>query len=164
MIPQGRQGPWLVATAAIIADRGGGVNGHPHSLSTRIEGEIREVDERTKAPSSSHPPPDIAVTCDEYDIAEAANVIHSPKLIIEVLSPNRGDDLDVKIKQYESRSSIQEYLIIDSQRRWLQRHWREQPLERFTTDPVHIAGSIVLASVDYLLDIDEIYRLVRFVG
>jgi Uma2 family endonuclease len=106
--------------------------------------------------------PDVAVTCDEYDIAEATNVIHSPKLVIEVVSPKRGDDLDVKIKQYESRPSIEEYVIIDSRRRWLQRHWRDEPLAKFTTDPVRIAGSVILTSVNYMLDIDELYRLVRF--
>jgi Uma2 family endonuclease len=78
------------------------------------------------------------------------------------VSPNRGDDLDLKIKQYESRPSIEECVIIESRRRWLQRHWRDAPLKTFTTDPVRSAGSVILTSVNYVLDIDELYRLVRF--
>jgi Uma2 family endonuclease len=33
--------------------------------------------------------PDVAVTCDDYDVAQARDVLHSPKLIIEVLGEKR---------------------------------------------------------------------------
>jgi Uma2 family endonuclease len=108
--------------------------------------------------------PDVAVTFDEYDYSEATDVLHSPKLIIEILSANRGGELDLKLQQYASRPSIQEYLVIDSRRRWLQRYWRSDGRSDFSADPVRIAGSLVVSAINYLLDIDELYRLVRFRG
>ncbi len=108
--------------------------------------------------------PDLAVTCDEYDMTEATNVIHYPKLIVEILSPKRADDLDLKLKQYENLPSVLEYIVIDSRHRWLARYARPEAMMKFEIDPIRISGSVVFTSVGYSLDIDELYRLARFEG
>jgi Uma2 family endonuclease len=108
--------------------------------------------------------PDVAVTCDRYDVSEAPDILHSPKLIIEVLSAKRGGELDKKLNDYQGRPSIEEYVIIDSRKRWVQRHWRSDGRRDFETDPIRISGSVTLSSVNYTLDIDDLYRLVRYRG
>ncbi len=106
--------------------------------------------------------PDVAVTCDQYDVSEAPDILHSPKLIVEVLSTKRGEEREQKLRDYEKLPSIEEYVVIDSRKRWLQRYWRGDGRQDFNADPVRIAGSVKLTSVDFTLDLDELYRLVRY--
>jgi Uma2 family endonuclease len=88
--------------------------------------------------------------------------LHSPKLIVEVLSAKRGGEIDRKLQDYQARPSVEEYIVIDSRKRWLQRYSRSDGRHDLRPDPVRISGSIRLTSIDYLLDLDELYRLVRF--
>jgi len=104
--------------------------------------------------------PDITVTCSDHDLDSTDEVLRSPKLVIEILSKNRGDDLDAKIDEYESISAIEEYIVIDSRRRWLRRYYRNDH-GKFEFDAVRISGTVRLASVGYTLDIDALYRIVR---
>lgn len=108
--------------------------------------------------------PGVAVTCDQYDVSEAPDVLHSPKLIIEVLSAKRSGELDQKLKDYQARPSVEEYVVVDSRKRWLRRYSRSGGRQDFIEDPVRISGSIILTSVNYMLDLDELYRLVRYRG
>ena len=59
--------------------------------------------------------PDLVVTCDSDDL-NARDFIQNPKIIVEVLSPgtetyDRGD----KFKYYRQISSLQEYILVDSE-------------------------------------------------
>ena len=59
--------------------------------------------------------PDLVVTCDSDDL-NARDLIQNPKIIVEVLSPgtetyDRGD----KFKYYRQISSLQEYILVDSE-------------------------------------------------
>jgi Uma2 family endonuclease len=73
-----------------------------------------------------------------------------------------GVELDAKLKEYQGRPSIEEYLVIDSRRRWLQRYSRLDGRRDFNIDPIRISGSLILTSIGHMLDIDELYHLVRF--
>jgi Uma2 family endonuclease len=64
---------------------------------------------------------DIAVTCDERDRIKGATVIRFPKLIIEVLSESTaGTDLGTKLREYQRIETLEEYVMIDSHKRWVQ--------------------------------------------
>ena len=59
--------------------------------------------------------PDLVVTCDSDDL-NARDFIQNPEIIVEVLSPgtetyDRGD----KFKYYRQISSLQEYILVDSE-------------------------------------------------
>ncbi len=59
--------------------------------------------------------PDVSVSCDPRDRG-AQEAIHYPSMVVEVLSPtSEARDRGEKSLQYRSCSSIQEYLLINSQ-------------------------------------------------
>ena len=101
--------------------------------------------------------PDLLVTCDEEDLRFGTRVNRAPKLVIEILSPNPGDDLDRKVDEYASVASIEDYLIVSSTRRSVV-HYRRGRDGRFTFEPIVIAGTLRLESIGYDLDIDRLYR------
>ncbi|MGH7727890.1 MAG: Uma2 family endonuclease [Vulcanimicrobiaceae bacterium] len=100
---------------------------------------------------------DLALTCDERDRAAGATIIRYPKLIVEVLSPSTAsDDLGPKMREYQTIETLEEYLTLDSRRRWA------QVLRRTGTDWLLAApltrGALEIASVGTTLDLDQLYR------
>ncbi|MGP6156690.1 MAG: Uma2 family endonuclease [Vulcanimicrobiaceae bacterium] len=108
--------------------------------------------------------PDIVVTCDERDLRETDDfvnerVIWFPRLIVEVLSPSTQDtDMGLKVDLYRAIPSVDEYLLLDSQRRWARLYRRnESDPETFVMLPDRIAGKIVLTSINLSFSLEEIY-------
>lgn len=100
--------------------------------------------------------PDMMVTCDKTDLVVGNRLNRRPKLIVEILSPNEGDDLKDKLDEYEAIGTVEEYIIVDSTKRWVRR-WYRNANDKFQLDPYHISGLVRFASVGYTLDIDALY-------
>jgi Uma2 family endonuclease len=100
--------------------------------------------------------PDIMVTCDEADLLLGKRLNRKPKLVTEILSPNEGDDLRDKLDEYEAIETVEEYIIIDSTKRWVRR-WYRNAHGKFQLHPYYISGLVRFASVSYTLDIDALY-------
>jgi Uma2 family endonuclease len=79
------------------------------------------------------------------------------KLVCEILSLDRGDDLGKKREEYEAMPEFEEYLVIDSVTHWV-RIYRRHDNGLFRSDN-YITGSVRLESIDYMLDIDALYRI-----
>lgn len=99
---------------------------------------------------------DVLVTCDERDAA-GEQTVRYPKLIIEVLSEStaaidRGDKFD----EYTTIDSLEEYVLIDSARRWA-RSYRRSGTAWTTTLPF-TSGSIDLPSIELAISLDELYE------
>jgi Uma2 family endonuclease len=81
-------------------------------------------DMRVKMDSGIYYYPDALVTCDEA-ITDAAVDITSPRLIVEVLSDStEANDRGVKFAAYQTISVFEEYLLVDSRRRAIERFHR----------------------------------------
>jgi Uma2 family endonuclease len=99
---------------------------------------------------------DLIVTCDERDHLDA-QAIHFPKLIVEVLSESTAkDDLGPKMREYQTIQTLEEYVTIDSRKRWAQIARREQ--NRWIIEFPVTGGSLELRSVGVMIDLDEIYE------
>ncbi len=90
--------------------------------------------------------PDLVVVCDRKPM----------KLVCEVMSQNRGDDLGKKLTEYRAMPEFEEYLVIDSTQRWVRVYHRTAD-SGFDYDIDRIAGAVHLASIGFTLDIDELY-------
>ncbi len=100
---------------------------------------------------------DLVVTCDERDRAPGSRVIHYPKLVIEVLSESTAkDDLGPKFREYQAIETLEEYVTIDSRKRWAQIARREAG--RWVLDLPVTAGSVELRSVGTAIDLDDVYN------
>lgn len=104
--------------------------------------------------------PDLVVSCDERDL-KAVKLYRYPNLIVEVLSPGTAAvDRGEKFNQYRSLETLQEYVLIDSEkisveiyRRGEGRMWLYYP---------YVTGDTVrLDSVDIDCPIDMIYEDVQ---
>jgi Uma2 family endonuclease len=81
----------------------------------------------------------------------------TPKLIIEILSPEIGLDTTMKLLEYQALPSIEQYVLVDSRKRWVAVYRRSA--ERFlVVDVEHVRGTVHLASIDYQLDVDALYQ------
>jgi Uma2 family endonuclease len=104
--------------------------------------------------------PDLSVTCDENDITNDDDVLRSPTLLIEILSDNMGEDLKDKLAEYQALQSVEEYIVLDSRKRWV-RHCYRDAAGHLVFDHDYISGSVRLASIGYTLDIDSLYAEAR---
>ena len=101
--------------------------------------------------------PDIVVTCDERDRRPEDDddiAIRFPKLIVEVLSPTTAaTDLGPKAHSYFMIPTLQEYLIVDSRKRFIVLHKRvgDHVIESW---PI---SRIELDSIATVIGVDELY-------
>lgn len=102
------------------------------------------------------PVPDIVVTCDERDRPEPGKRgIRYPRLVVEVLSPS-NDALTLRQKEdaYCGTPSVEEYLMVDSTRRWAQ-VWRRNAEGDFVRHPAF--GGFHVATLGLTIDLEEVY-------
>ncbi|MBW4699518.1 MAG: Uma2 family endonuclease [Aphanocapsa lilacina HA4352-LM1] len=107
--------------------------------------------------------PDVAVTCSEQD-DEATYTLDAPCLIVEVLSPStEAFDRGAKFAQYRRLSSLQEYVLIDSQSVGVECFRPGPDRERTWILQLYAPDSeIFFESIDLKLSIAAIYEKVRF--
>ncbi len=99
--------------------------------------------------------PDVVVTCDLSDYRNNAILIHSPHLVIEVLSPSTERiDRGAKFDAYRRLPSVQEYVLIHQKQAMVEVYRKAadwQPIFFRAGDEVE------LASLDIFFSIDELY-------
>ena len=113
--------------------------------------------------------PDVVVTCDQVD-QRATQVIQSPCLVIEVLSPStEGYDRGEKFRQYRRLPSLTEYVLINAEswgievfRLNQQNHW--ELVQDLTTDTAENLNqlNLHLSSIDFHCSLADIYDDVIF--
>jgi Uma2 family endonuclease len=101
--------------------------------------------------------PDLVVTCDDRD-KSAIKLFKYPKLIVEVLSPGtEAVDRGQKLQEYQSLSTLQEYVLINSDRMIIEIYRRGE--SRVWQYESYIAGETVeLQSIEFSCEIDRIYE------
>nr|WP_255639116.1 Uma2 family endonuclease [Deinococcus betulae] len=98
--------------------------------------------------------PDIVLTCE--DLPGDARYAQAPCLIAEVLSRSTQDtDRREKVWAYQSLSSLQGYLLVDTAARAVRLYRREA--EGWREEYAEGGGQVTLPCVDLTLSLDEIY-------
>ncbi len=105
--------------------------------------------------------PDVIVSCNSEDL-NARKFIKKPKLIAEVLSPSTSaKDRGEKFAYYLSMPSLQEYILIDSEKISVERYSRGQG--RMWLYYPYIAGdTITLSSIEFEFPIELLYEGIVF--
>ena len=102
--------------------------------------------------------PDVSVSCDQRDIQEKGDIIHSPCLIIEVLSPSTMyKDRRQKFLYYQACRSVQEYVLVSTDEQAVDIYRRAN--EELWT--VHLFGpgdDVELKSIGLVVPIETIYE------
>ena len=105
--------------------------------------------------------PDVSVSCEGQD-QEQGDMIYSPCLIVEVLSPGtEAYDRGRKLAYYRECPTIQEYVLIDTQRASIEVFRREKH-NLWTYHAFGIGDEVELSSLGIHFPLVKIYRNVVF--
>jgi Uma2 family endonuclease len=132
----------------------------PHVRSRGCRANVSDVKVQV-SPKSPYYYPDVIVSCDPQDL-NARNFIQSPKLIAEVLSPGTSaKDRGEKFTYYLTIPTLQEYILIDSEKISVERYCRGEG--RMWLYYPYMAGDIIsLSSIEFNCPIELLYESVVF--
>ena len=101
--------------------------------------------------------PDVMVSCHPEDLA-AERVLHHPRVIVEVLSDSTvAYDRGGKFAAYRMLESLQEYVLIDPERRSLE-IFRRLPSNDWLLATGDSARALVLAALETEIGFDEVFE------
>jgi Uma2 family endonuclease len=104
--------------------------------------------------------PDVTVSCDIADHQEYDDVVRSPHLVIEVLSPTTElYDRGKKFAYYQESASIQEYVMINSQRQMIEVFRRKG--EIWTYQRYRPGQTVEIESLDIQIPFASVYARIR---
>ncbi|QDL07492.1 Uma2 family endonuclease [Brasilonema octagenarum UFV-E1] len=113
------------------------------------------------SPQSQYYYPDVIVSCDPQDL-NARKFIQFPKLIAEVLSPGTsGKDRGDKFTDYLKIPTLQEYILIDSEKISIERFCRGEG-RMWLYYPYTAYDIITLSSIEFEFPIELLYEGVAF--
>jgi Uma2 family endonuclease len=105
--------------------------------------------------------PDISVSCDCQDRGKIG-MIHSPSLVIEVLSTTTEDyDRGKKFVLYRQCPSIQEYMLVSSDEQQVEVYRRETK-DLWSLGLFRTGNEVKLAKLGVLFPVNEVYENVTF--
>lgn len=106
--------------------------------------------------------PDIMVVCGDVQFGDhEQDTLLNPVIIIEVLSPSTEQyDRGTKAQYYRTIPSLQEYLLISQEERYIEHFVRYSEHQWLLSEITDEQGSIYLASIEYTMHLDEVYEKV----
>lgn len=132
----------------------------PHLRSRGCRVNVSDVKVQV-TPESPYYYPDLIVSCDPQDL-KAHKFIQNPRIIVEVLSPGTSArDRGEKLADYLKMPTLQEYLLIDSEKISVERYSRGEG--RMWLYYPYIPGDmIILSSIEFEFPIELLYENVVF--
>lgn len=104
--------------------------------------------------------PDVTVTCDPRDRG-TADLIQSPRLVIEVLSPStEARDRGRKLQCYLACPSIEEYLLVDTRSMRIEIYRKEQ--KKWVYDAFEAGDEVELITLSVRFPVVDAYEDVIF--
>jgi Uma2 family endonuclease len=104
--------------------------------------------------------PDVTVTCDPRDRG-TADLIQSPRLVIEVLSPStEARDRGRKLQCYLACPSIEEYLLVDTRSMRIEIYRKEQ--KKWVYDAFEAGDEVELITLSMFFPVADAYEAVIF--
>ncbi|WP_310560785.1 Uma2 family endonuclease [Flavobacterium sp.] len=109
--------------------------------------------------------PDISIVCGEIETTDDKfDTITNPSVIIEILSPStRNYDKGEKFTLYREIDSLQEYILIDSERIMVEKFIRNSDNSWQLTEYKTMEQSFTIATVSLEMQLQDIYEGVKIV-
>ena len=100
--------------------------------------------------------PDVVVVCDEQ---EDDYSVKNPLLIVEVLSPTTERvDRAEKLLAYQKMPSVQEHILVSSERVWIQVYRRAEGDNWSVEQFLDLNDEVVFSSINLTVKVADIYR------
>lgn len=121
---------------------------------------VYNSDIRLQLSQSRYVYPDVTVSCDQRDLEPGDNIRY-PRVIIEVLSPSAEViDRIKKFTYYRECPTVQEYVMIDSQKIGVDIYRREE--EGWMLQTLGLRDELRLKSLGIQIPVEVIYEGVKF--
>ena len=138
------------------------------NLATKLDAHLENsdcdtfiTDMKLKADAATFYYPDVFVDCGKNPASEYYR--EEPILIIEVASPStRQTDRREKLRAYQQMPSVQEYLIVEQDKIYLELHRRQADGRWITYFYNDGDEEFKFESIDLVLKITDVYRRVNF--
>ena len=93
---------------------------------------------------------------------EAFDTVLNPSAIVEILSPaTQRYDRGEKFMLYRSITSLQEYILIDSERIGIEHYKRNNDNTRLLQEWKELADTLTITTIEFSLPLEELYSGVR---
>lgn len=120
--------------------------------------EVFNSDLRVSISSTRYVLPDASVSCDPRDLEGENDIIYSPRVIVEVLSPStEATDRGKKFRYYQSCLSIQEYVLISTQEQAVDVYQRASN-NLWTLHPFEPGDEVELKSINASIPLEALYE------
>ena len=120
-------------------------------------------DMRVSTPSGLDTYPDVSVHCGEPELTDNNCTLLNPVLIVEVLSKSTRDyDRGEKFNNYRSIPTLQDYLMIDSERVHVEHFQRQSDTQWLLSEYSKPEDELTLNSVGLTLSLETIYQRTQF--
>lgn len=114
------------------------------------------ADVKVQVSNSVYYYPDLVVTCSDRDL-QARQLLQEPCVIVELLSPSTAaNDRGDKFKNYRNLNSLQEYVLIDSEKINVERYRRGEG-RMWLYYPYTADETLVLETLEFECAIAQIY-------
>lgn len=126
--------------------------------------EVFNSDLRVSISGTRYLLPDASVSSDPEDMTGENDIIYSPRVIVEVLSPStEATDRGKKFRYYQSCSSIQEYVLISTQELAVDVYRRASD-KLWTLHPFGPGDTVELKSINVSIPLAALYENVTLPG
>jgi len=136
------------------------------ALKTQLKGsECRPMnsDMRVHTPAGLDTYPDVSVFCGQAELIDGQRTLLNPVLIVEVLSPSTSSyDRGDKFQLYRSIPTLQDYLLVDSERLLVEHFRLSKEREWILHVYQELTDRVPLNSVQDSLALASIYEDVEF--
>ena len=108
--------------------------------------------------------PDISIFCSEPKVTDVVtDTVTNPSVIIEILFElTRDYDMGEKFKRYCDIDSLQEYILVDSEKIYVEKHIRNADNSWTLTENKSIKDSVFISTIRYDYMLEDIYKGVHF--
>lgn len=108
--------------------------------------------------------PDISIICGKLELLDDKfDTATNPSVIIELLSPStRNYDMGEKFTLYRDIDSLKEYILIDTEKVFVQKHIRNADNSWQLTDYKSLDNAFTIDTVQISLSLKDIYESISF--
>ena len=108
--------------------------------------------------------PDISIFCEEPAVTdEETDTVTNPSVIIEILSElTRDYDMGEKFRRYRDIDSLQEYILVDSEKMYVEKYIRNPDNSWTVTEYKNIKDSVFISTIKFDFMLKDIYEGVIF--
>lgn len=108
--------------------------------------------------------PDISIFCDEPNLTDDQfDTATNPSVIIELLSKStRNYDMGKKFVLYRDIESLQEYILVDTEKIYVEKHIRNADNSWTLTDHKSLEHVFYISTIDEQFSLKDIYEGVSF--